>query len=85
MVLCFAVFGNQPPMHITAPAPIHAASHQLPLPAPSSLATHRGPSPDMLQANAQMIMQSALIKKQLQDQKMRHQQVREPAAADIIQ
>ena len=34
---------------------------------------HRAPSPAQLQANTQMILQGALIKKQLQDQIVRHQ------------
>ena len=68
------MFGNQPPMHITAPAPIHASSQQLSLPASNAMqGVHRAPSPAQLQANTQMILQGALIKKQLQDQIVRHQ------------
>ncbi|XP_046582774.1 LOW QUALITY PROTEIN: eukaryotic translation initiation factor 4E transporter-like [Haliotis rubra] len=79
------MFSQQPPMHLSAPSPIHPAqlarslaSHPLTANTlttasanirPQSVA--RVPSPQELIAHTQAIMQSALIKKQLEDQKER--------------
>ena len=71
-----AVFGSQPPMHLTAPSPIHPGSQISPRsPSPIGLAP-RALSPVDLQTRAQQIMQNALIKKQLEGQKQRFLQVR---------
>lgn len=73
-------------MHLTAPAPIHANQLTPPSPTQtlspntlqvgvgtgsSSPVMQRVPSPQELRAHTQAIMQNALIKKQLEDQKER--------------
>ena len=74
-------------MHLTAPAPIHpssvgGANQQAAAPTPLSpntlqvnqagAALKRVPSPQELIVHTQAIMQNALIKKQLEDQKERY-------------
>ncbi len=79
MLLLFSVFGSQPPMHLTAPSPIHAG--QVQSSSPNTLQVNcpgavpgmqRVPSPQELIVHTQAIMQNALIKKQLEDQKERY-------------
>lgn len=77
------MFSQQPPMHLNAPSPIHPSqmTSTSPINVPpvsmSSTTTirppviHRGPSPQELIAHTQAIMQTALLKKQLEDQKER--------------
>lgn len=78
------MFGTQPPLHLTAPSPVHASPT---LAAPNTLqvnpqvgpahnpALARVPSPQELIVHTQAIMQNALIKKQLEDQKERYLRV----------
>ncbi|XP_076108608.1 uncharacterized protein LOC143076653 isoform X1 [Mytilus galloprovincialis] len=77
------MFSQQPPMHLNAPSPIHpsqlTSTSPINVPAVSMSSTasirppviHRGPSPQELIAHTQAIMQTALLKKQLEDQKER--------------
>ncbi|KAK3609766.1 hypothetical protein CHS0354_022625 [Potamilus streckersoni] len=78
------MFGQQPPMHLSAPSPIHpsqrSALAQSPTGQPTTLTTTatirppsvpRVPSPQELIAHTQAILQNALIKRQLEDQKER--------------
>ncbi|XP_074643691.1 uncharacterized protein LOC141900609 isoform X2 [Tubulanus polymorphus] len=92
------MFGTQPPMHLSAPSPIHPTQSTTASPtanlsvntlqvtpgSPTSLRPSvlpRVPSPQELVFHTQAIMQNALIKKQLEDQKERFikkQQQHEP-------
>ncbi|KAL3856403.1 hypothetical protein ACJMK2_011168 [Sinanodonta woodiana] len=78
------MFSQQPPMHLNAPSPIHpsqrSALAQSPTGQPTNLTTTatirppsvpRVPSPQELIAHTQAILQNALIKRQLEDQKER--------------
>ncbi|XP_052245299.1 eukaryotic translation initiation factor 4E transporter-like isoform X2 [Dreissena polymorpha] len=76
------MFSQQPPMHLNAPSPIHPAQGgslpQSPVgQTPGSVnsirppAVPRVPSPQELIVHTQAILQNALIKKQLEDQKER--------------
>lgn len=78
------MFSQQPPMHLSAPSPIHPSQSgslsQSPTNQPSSTNTTasirppsvpRVPSPQELVMHTQAILQNALIKKQLEDQKER--------------
>ncbi|XP_076472828.1 uncharacterized protein LOC143302173 isoform X2 [Babylonia areolata] len=78
------MFSQQPPMHLSAPSPIHPV--QLGPLAGQALSTNtltttsgirspvlqRVPSPQELKAHTQAIMQTALIKRKLEDQKERY-------------
>ncbi|XP_064618979.1 eukaryotic translation initiation factor 4E transporter-like isoform X2 [Lineus longissimus] len=82
------MFGQQPPMHLNAPSPIHPSGQASPSKTPvaqqnlsvNTLQVNSGsrspvlarvPSPQELVYHTQAIMQNALIKKQLEDQKER--------------
>ncbi|PVD31744.1 hypothetical protein C0Q70_07162 [Pomacea canaliculata] len=79
------MFSQQPPLHLSAPSPIHP-SQLAPLPgqslSPTSTLTttsgmrspvlQRVPSPQELVAHTQAILQNALIKRKLEDQKERY-------------
>ncbi|KAK6189891.1 hypothetical protein SNE40_001863 [Patella caerulea] len=70
------MFSQQPPMHLNAPSPIHPSQLGRAMPNNNTLSTsptmlNRIPSPQELIAHNQAILQSALIKKQLEDQKER--------------
>ncbi|XP_053375043.1 eukaryotic translation initiation factor 4E transporter-like [Mercenaria mercenaria] len=79
------MFSQQPPMHLSAPSPIHPAQggsslSQSPVGQPANTSTvntirppsvPRVPSPQELIVHTQAILQNALIKKQLEDQKER--------------
>ncbi|XP_021371115.1 nuclear receptor coactivator 6-like isoform X2 [Mizuhopecten yessoensis] len=79
-----SLFGQQPPMHLSAPSPINPSqmgqSTSITVPAGSTLTSTatirppvvpRVPSPQELIAHTQAIMQTALLKKQLEDQRER--------------
>lgn len=81
------MFSQQPPMHLSAPSPIHPSqiagkSSPVSMQAATNLSSTgtatirpplvpRVPSPQELIAHTQAIMQTALLKKQLEDQKER--------------
>ncbi|KAL4223713.1 stem cell population maintenance [Mactra antiquata] len=77
------MFSQQPPMHLSAPSPIHPVQggstlSQSPQPANTNTvntirppSVPRVPSPQELIVHTQAILQNALIKKQLEDQKER--------------
>ncbi|XP_060067294.1 eukaryotic translation initiation factor 4E transporter-like isoform X2 [Ylistrum balloti] len=78
------MFGQQPPMHLSAPSPINPSqmgqSSSITVPAGTTLTSTatirppvvpRVPSPQELIAHTQAIMQTALLKKQLEDQRER--------------
>ncbi|CAH1801593.1 unnamed protein product, partial [Owenia fusiformis] len=66
------MFSTQPPPLLTAPSPIHASQSPQGLGSPQCRSpVPRVPSPQELIAHTQAIMQNALIKKQLEDQKER--------------
>uniref|UniRef100_A0A2C9KJI6 Eukaryotic translation initiation factor 4E transporter n=1 Tax=Biomphalaria glabrata TaxID=6526 RepID=A0A2C9KJI6_BIOGL len=77
------MFSQQPPLHLSAPSPIHPGQLSprsltvagSTMSSPSGLRSPVLPrvlSPQELSAHAQAVMQSALIKKQLQDQNERY-------------